>query len=28
MTYNPGMPEAWKTYLRSHAYWNVALEEE
>lgn len=28
MTYNQGMPEAWKTYLRSHAYWNVALEED
>jgi 5-methylcytosine-specific restriction endonuclease McrA len=25
--YQPGMPESWKTYLRDHAYWNVALEE-
>lgn len=28
MTYHPGMPESWKTYLRDHAYWNVALEED
>ncbi len=28
ITYNPGMPKEWKNYLRSHAYWNVALEED
>jgi 5-methylcytosine-specific restriction endonuclease McrA len=28
MTYQAGMPEAWANYLRSHAYWNVALEED
>ena len=27
LSYHPGMPESWKTYLRDHAYWNVALEE-
>lgn len=28
MAYNPGMPENWKQYLLSHAYWNAPLEEE
>ncbi len=27
MHFSPGMPEAWKSYLRSHAYWNTALDE-
>jgi len=27
LSYHPGMPEAWKSYLRDYAYWNVALEE-
>lgn len=28
IAYSPGMPEEWKSYLRSHAYWNTALDEE
>lgn len=28
LTYHKGMPEAWANYLRSHAYWNVELEQE
>lgn len=27
MSFNPGMPETWKSYLRDHAYWNAPLEE-
>lgn len=26
--FHKGMPDAWKTYLRDHAYWNGVLEEE
>lgn len=28
MFYHPGMPDSWKTYLRSHIYWNAPLEED
>ncbi len=27
MSFNAGMPETWKSYLRDHAYWNAPLEE-
>lgn len=28
MVYTKGMPEAWKTYLRSAVYWNAELESD
>ena len=28
LTYHKGMPDAWRTYLRDHAYWNAALDED
>lgn len=27
LTYKPGMPESWATYLTSMAYWNAELDE-
>lgn len=27
ITYNPGMPNSWRNYLRDSAYWNAPLEE-
>lgn len=28
MTWKPGMPDSWKNFLRSFAYWNGELEHE
>lgn len=27
LVYTPGMPDAWKTYLRDRAYWDMELEQ-